>query len=311
MARKLAQANRFLGAVSDIDIRHLRVFRAVVERGGFTAAETELNIGRSTISIHIADLEKRLGMTLCDRGRNIFRLTEQGEIVYKATLEVFNALERFRGQVNAAHAYLAGELRIGYFDQLSSHPEFRLVDALRCLRETAPLVRVSLRITALDEIEQEVLDEKLDFGIVAPHRQLPGLEYRDFIYEEQRLYCGIGHPLFGKSDAAISREQVIACEHAFLTYASNIEMFGKKSGIEPAALADGAEALTHLILTGSYVGVLPSHYAEQWTKQGTMRALLPKTFSVRQRLKIVVKSGYSPGSPAAHFLEELYRAHGM
>ena len=49
-----------LGQVADYEIRLLKVFKAVVECGGFAAAETELNIGRSTISTHVANLEQRL-----------------------------------------------------------------------------------------------------------------------------------------------------------------------------------------------------------------------------------------------------------
>ena len=64
MARKA-----LLGNVTDNDLRLLRVFRAVVACGGFAAAELELNINRSTISRHIKDLETRLGVTLCRRGR--------------------------------------------------------------------------------------------------------------------------------------------------------------------------------------------------------------------------------------------------
>ena len=58
-----------LGQISDTDIRLLRVFRSVVECGGMAAAELELNISTSTISRHIKDLETRLGLTLCRRGR--------------------------------------------------------------------------------------------------------------------------------------------------------------------------------------------------------------------------------------------------
>ena len=71
----------FLGRVSDVDIRLLRVFRAVVACGGVSAAELELNIGRSTISRHLTDLELRLGVKLCDRGPAGFALTAEGEQV--------------------------------------------------------------------------------------------------------------------------------------------------------------------------------------------------------------------------------------
>ena len=39
-----------LAQVSDFDIRLLRLFRSVVECGGFSAAESVLGIGRSAIS---------------------------------------------------------------------------------------------------------------------------------------------------------------------------------------------------------------------------------------------------------------------
>ena len=53
-----------LGAVSDMDVRLLRVFKTVADCGGMAAAELELNIGTSTVSRHIKDLETRLGLTL-------------------------------------------------------------------------------------------------------------------------------------------------------------------------------------------------------------------------------------------------------
>ena len=70
-----------LGNVTDNDLRLLRVFRAVVACGGFAAAELELNINRSTISRHIKDLEMRLGVTLCRRGRGGFALTDEGCVI--------------------------------------------------------------------------------------------------------------------------------------------------------------------------------------------------------------------------------------
>ena len=61
---------------------------AVVACGGFAAAELELNINRSTISRHIKDLETRLGVTLCRRGRGGFALTREGEQVYTSALKM-------------------------------------------------------------------------------------------------------------------------------------------------------------------------------------------------------------------------------
>lgn len=67
-----------LAQVGDFEIRLLRLFKTVVECGSFTAAEGRLGITRSAISLHMNDLEKRLGMRLCQRGRAGFSLTDEG-----------------------------------------------------------------------------------------------------------------------------------------------------------------------------------------------------------------------------------------
>ena len=46
----------FSSQIGNTDLRLLRIFKAVVECGGFAAAEVTLNIGRSAISIAISDL---------------------------------------------------------------------------------------------------------------------------------------------------------------------------------------------------------------------------------------------------------------
>ena len=82
---------KILGQLSDVDLRLLKVFRVVAECGGISAAEVELNIGRSTISRHIKDLEIRLGVTLCQRGRAGFVLSSEGQHVYQSSLRLMGA----------------------------------------------------------------------------------------------------------------------------------------------------------------------------------------------------------------------------
>ena len=77
-----------LGQLGDADLRLLRVFKCVAECGGMVSAELELNIAVSTISRHIKDLETRLGLVLCRRGRSGFALTPEGTQVYEAALNL-------------------------------------------------------------------------------------------------------------------------------------------------------------------------------------------------------------------------------
>ncbi|WP_239685904.1 helix-turn-helix domain-containing protein [Photobacterium swingsii] len=64
--------------IDDIDIRLLQLFLIIVESDGFSAAQYQLNMHQSSISKKMNDLETRLGMTLCHRGRSGFKLTPDG-----------------------------------------------------------------------------------------------------------------------------------------------------------------------------------------------------------------------------------------
>ena len=105
-----------LGQLSDMDLRLLQVFKSVAECGGMSAAELELNIGTSTVSRHMKDLETRLGLTLCRRGRAGFALTAEGQRVYDETLRLLSAVDAFRSSIDDIHRRMGGRLEVAVFD---------------------------------------------------------------------------------------------------------------------------------------------------------------------------------------------------
>ncbi len=67
-----------LNQVTDIDIKLLKIFKKVCDCHSFTSAESILGISRSANSLNMSDLENRLVIRLCLRGRAGFALTDVG-----------------------------------------------------------------------------------------------------------------------------------------------------------------------------------------------------------------------------------------
>ena len=177
MARKA-----LIGHLGDVDIRLLRIFRAVVKSGGLAAAELELNIGRSTISKHISDLELRLGMTLCNRGPGGFSLTGEGEQVLAAIEQLLVAISTFRDDVAEVHEKLTGRLKIALFDQTVTNPAAKLSHAFRRFEQHAPDVELDVAIEPTNVIEVGIFDGQFDIGIIPIHRKSTGLNYARAIF---------------------------------------------------------------------------------------------------------------------------------
>lgn len=295
----MSKPARPLPAITDVDIRLLRVFRTVVECGGFSAAEVELNIGRAAISLHMADLERRLGLGLCRRGRAGFRLTDEGRLAYEATLRLLAGLESFRSEINAAHGRLRGELSIGITDNLVTLPQMRVTDALRALKTQAPEVRVNIRMIPPNEIERGVLDGRLHIGVVPAGRVLPGLARLPLYEEESRLYCGRGHALFDAPAEAVTRAAVEAADAVAPTRAP------LPHALNTTATATDREGVAFLLLTGCYLGFLPVHYARQWVERGAMRELLPDSHRHSLEFHAVTKRGVPPNLVLERFLDLL------
>jgi len=93
-----------IGNIFDIDLKMIRVFCTIVECGGFTAAQTVLNVGLPRLSTTISDLEIRLGTRLCQRGRQGFRLTSEGAATYEAARALLNDVDRFRERISTLAA---------------------------------------------------------------------------------------------------------------------------------------------------------------------------------------------------------------
>jgi len=299
-----------LSQLNQVDIRLLRVFSRVVECGGFSAAQTELDLSQSTISSHMADLEARLGMRLCHRGRGGFRLTEDGHLVYEAAQQLFLALEAFTSQIEAKKGQLTGELHIGSVDNVMTNTDLPLAQSIDRFKRREPSVRLTLRIGTPAEIERGVSEGRFQVGLGGYTSRAPGVEYIRLSGEEQRLYCGRGHPLFGRGDRNIKDRELLRADYVARGYVP-LSHLPLKGPPKIAAVAYNIEAIAIFIRSGRYIGFLPAHYAEPWVEKGEMRALRPADFHYTSRFELLLPRGRPYPAAARAFVDDLMVEFGI
>ncbi|NIB38773.1 LysR family transcriptional regulator [Pseudomaricurvus alkylphenolicus] len=288
--------------VQNTDIKLLRVFVTVVRCGGFSSAQSILNIGQSAISEHMNRLETRLGARLCERGRGGFRLTESGEIAYAAAQRLLASVENFRLETSGISGELQGELRLGLIDNIITNSDSPLIPTIRNFHTHAKHVRLHIETRSPNELAQQVLDGRLHAAIGPFPKKIQGLSYEELFEELHLLYCGETHPLYHQDD--ISEKEVQTSEIIAHSYENSADIEALKAG-SAAAIIDNVEAETLLILTGHYIGFLPAHYAERWEKSGELKALLPDQINRNSSFYLITKTGGHRHALLTAFLSDL------
>lgn len=264
--------------LSDIDLRLLRVFRSVVRHNGFSAAQDDLGLTQATISTHMGELEERLGMRLCERGRGGFYLTDYGKAIYEATLNLFRSIENFRSIIESTREELFGDLHFGTVDAMYTNPEFNIALALEQFSGIAPKVVIHIDIAPPQALLQGLLEERYHV-IFTPIMRFPkAIRNVRLLTEGQSLYCGAKHPLFDTPDTAMSRDMLALYPFVGRSYMRDGEPSGE-TDFQWGAVTSHMESTALLILSGNFIGYLPTHFARQWERAGQMRRLLNEKLS--------------------------------
>ncbi|MEV0676131.1 LysR family transcriptional regulator [Actinosynnema sp. NPDC050436] len=115
----------------ELQVRHLRVLRAIARAGSLNRAAAELRLAQPALSHQLRRIEQLVGDRLFDRDPKGVRPTRIGELVLaraEAIIPAFDELDRdFRRQPRTV-----GDVRVGWNDSALAS------DVFRCVRELVP-----------------------------------------------------------------------------------------------------------------------------------------------------------------------------
>lgn len=274
---------------TEYDLKLLRIFVSVVEHGGFAAAEAALGVTRSTISVHMSNLESRMNLKLCLRGRGGFSLTEDGQAVYRAVIDLFDSLNDFSLLIGTLGKELSGELVILCADQLDSAKQQKMAKVVATIVEQYPNLHIVLDNDTLSNIEKALLKGKAHVGIFPGYQQIEGLTYQPLHSEPVFLCAGKAHPLFNKVDTQIKEQDLAATPAIHPGIDIDTEGRSQLQKLNLCAKSYQFDTRKALVLSGKYIGYLPQSAIQQELNQGEIRIIQPNDLTYKFRLSLVSK----------------------
>jgi len=167
-----------------VEFNQLESFISVVKHNSFSYAAKELYITQPTVSNNIQNLEKELNTTLLNRTSKTISLTDAGEIFYKYAVELINIRDKAKYMLSEHTNKLEGEIEI----TASSIPEqYILPYIIKDFTKIYPKISFSMTHKNSKEIIDDIMEGKLNFGIVGAKYHSDMLEYIDFFEDELAL----------------------------------------------------------------------------------------------------------------------------
>ncbi|WP_115513991.1 LysR family transcriptional regulator [Xanthomonas arboricola] len=147
----------------------MRVFTAVAERSGFSAAADALDRSTANVTRQVAALEQRLGTRLLNRTTRRVSLTSAGTAYYQRCLQLLADLDDLEATIGAQALEPSGVLRV---NAPVSYGIERLGALLPGFRARYPQVELDLSLT--DRLV-DMVEEGFDVAIRIPRQPAPML----------------------------------------------------------------------------------------------------------------------------------------
>ncbi|NKB27287.1 MAG: LysR family transcriptional regulator [Rhodobacteraceae bacterium] len=166
-----------------MDWDKLRIFHAVADAGSLTHAGDTLHLSQSAVSRQIRALEDSLNTTLFHRHARGLILTEQGELLFDATVAMTKRLDTASARIRDSEEEVFGELRV---TTTTGFGTIWLAPRLPKLYEKYPDLNIDLML------EERVLDLPMREADVAIRMKEPSqadLIRRRLMTVRMRLYA--------------------------------------------------------------------------------------------------------------------------
>lgn len=271
------------------NLKLLQVFITVARCGGYARAQQALNMTTPAISGYMSELEAQLGFVLCQRGRAGFSLTDKGRHYLESCQQLQESLGEFARQTGALQAEQGGRLAIGVVDAIATDQRLGLARLIGEFNQRYPAIYLSLTLLSPGELQQQVLDDRLDLAVGHFPLNMNNLIAHPLHQEPHGLYCGRLHPLFAQHDDHIDVDQQRFVTRSYWNQAEVTRRGFRHS----AASVQSIEAQLILIQSGRFIGYLPEHYARQWVAQGELRRLAPARFDWLSPFSLIYRRGRS------------------
>lgn len=256
-----------------MDIQQLLFFHKIAESGSFTKAAHALRVTQPAVSHQIRSLEMELGQQLIERDRRGVMLTQAGEVLFQYSQRILNLVEESRDALSRIAKGEIGKVSVAAIGTLTVYV---LPDLLYEFRSAHPGIDVNLRTVGGEDIQEMVLSNTVDVGIIGSHAHVsrPDLVTIPLFRDEIVPFVHSEHPFAAQRQAKLvelGREPLILLG-GWKSWEEHVLSLFTHVGMKPHVRLqlDSIEAVKRMVEKGLGFTILPKVTAEAEVKAGML-----------------------------------------
>ncbi len=286
-----------------MDLFQLETFLAVAETKSFSLAAQKMHRTQPAISQAVRKLESDIGEPLLDRSSRDGNLTDAGKLLVEYAEKLLNLRSEARSAISELRQLQSGKLVI-------AANEFTAVYLLRVLerfRRQSPMIKVAVQRSFASQIAQEVLNHKVELGMLSFRPEVAGLRSIAVYKDELAFIVHPKHPLASAKEVHIRQlgaESFVAHNVPSPYRAKVLEAFRKhRTPLNMEVELPTIEAIKRFVAMGNGVALVPTICVEAEVKRGELVHVPVKELRFERKLRIVYRRSSVLSHAARAFLK--------
>lgn len=184
-------------------LRHIEVFHAIYVTGSITSAANFLHVSQPSVSKVLAHAEMQLGYALFDRVKGRLIPTQEAQMLFGEVDKVYKQIRSVRNAAQNLKKIKTGNINIGLTPALG----FDLVpEAIALYQAQNPHVNINLQTMHNDEVQQALIEHKIDFALMFSPSPQPGI--RQITVSESQLVMMYPSQYFEHQPTSIALNEI-------------------------------------------------------------------------------------------------------
>lgn len=293
------------------DWRKLEVFLKLYETRSFSKTAKELFLSQPTVTIHLKDLEKYLGVRLFDRDTRNVIPTRAGKVVYEYGKEMLRLYRQMEKELMPYKVLEGGMVEIGG----STIPgQYILPRIIKLFKEIYPKILVYLKVSDTQGVVEGIIKGEFDLGVVGAKLKQTELTFEPCCDDEIVL---IAPSHFDKDEITLEdlyKLPLIKREEGSGTWKNVIQRF-EEMGLHPTKLnivgeMGSTEAVKAAVKEGLGLSFVSKRAIELEVSLGLIREVKIKNFTINRKFYLVYFKNKKFSPVAEKFLKFFRKAIG-